>query len=161
MGGAGRGVRVGGAGEGRREGRGGNDQMRGGGNADRMGGGEGKDRMSGEGGGDRLSGDGGADRISGGAGRDRLEGDGGNDRLEGDAGRDVFAFRRKDGRDKILDWQDRRDKIEFETGPDRFRDLAIKQKGADVTIDYRKDGGKIIVADADADDFGKGDFIFS
>ena len=133
-------------------------------------GGKGADRLFASDDGNRLIGGAGADRLQGGDGRDRLEGGGGkdrliaergNDRLEGGGGRDVFSFRRKDGLDRILDWQDGRDKIEFETGAQRLRDLTIRQRGDDVTIDYRKDGGKIVVLDAELDDFGRGDFVFS
>jgi Ca2+-binding RTX toxin-like protein len=110
----------------------GNDTLLGGPGDDTLEGGEGNDRLFGQDGNDRLFGGPGNDLLHGNAGHDWLEGgDGddqllghsgndtliggrGNDTLYGHGGADVFVFRPGDGRDWIMDFTPRLDKVRLE-----------------------------------------------
>lgn len=116
----GRDVILGGIGNDQLFGGGGNDTMNGLGGKDVMFGGIGNDVMSGGAGNDILNGQGGRDLLFGGLGNDRLNGGAGNDRLEGGKGNDIlsggigadsFVFRRGDGRDTIVDFQNNVDTL--------------------------------------------------
>ena len=111
----------------------GNDGMDGNTGADFMDGQAGNDRMSGWRGHDTMYGGDGNDWMWGGRGKDTLEGGKGNDKMKGGKGRDRFVFDSESGRDKVTDFQLKRDKLVFR-GYD-FADLEIKQgrKGAVIT----------------------------
>lgn len=97
---------------------------------DEMFGDEGDDRLFGQTGNDRLDGGSGRDRLDGGAGKDRLDGGAGDDDLRGGGGADVFIFGPLSGRDRVLDFEDGKDK--FDVAPDaRFSDLRIKAVDAE------------------------------
>lgn len=145
----------------------GSDSLNGGGGKDTLSGGGQRDELLGGGGADSLSGGGGRDVIVGGGGRDRLFGDGGADRLlgskgadvmSGGGGRDVFQFNAGDGADRIVDFAQGRDRIEFLSGAESVADLRIAQAGADVLITHVR--GSIRVEGADAGDFSAADFLF-
>ncbi|HEX8232472.1 MAG TPA: hypothetical protein VF559_03880 [Caulobacteraceae bacterium] len=73
----------------------------------------GDDQLIGRGGNDRLRGDKGNDTLDGGSGNDRLRGDHGNDVLTGGSGSDRFIFNRQGGTDRVTDFQDGVDKLDF------------------------------------------------
>lgn len=104
----------GGAGDDYLNGRGGTDVLVGGNGNDILQGGGGNDRLLGNAGRDSLFGGVGKDSLYGGAGRDILEGGKGNDILSGGANADVFIFTKNDGRDRIVDFQDNIDVLEFD-----------------------------------------------
>ena len=141
-------------------GRGGADVLRGGGGDDVANGQGGDDQVLGERGDDLLRGGGGGDRLFGGGGRDALHGQRGADRLKGGGGGDDFHFKRGDGRDVILDWDDRRDEIHIDRGAKAFGQLEIYQKGRHAFVEYGKRGDVIKLLKTDADDLDRGDFAF-
>jgi Ca2+-binding RTX toxin-like protein len=113
-------------------GNGGNDQVFGGEQHDVLSGGAGNDTLLGELGNDTLiggedndilsggadiddlSGGAGSDTLQGGAGNDHLAGNTGDDLMWGDLGRDDFVFSASDwGKDTIVDFEDRVDRIEI------------------------------------------------
>ena len=149
---------------------GGGDQLFGGLNSDTLSGGNGGDQIFGESGNDILNGDGGSDFLNGGAGNDQLFGGGftdtlfgsqGDDRLFGGANADVFQFRFNSGTDRIFDWEDGLDMIEYDLGSvSSFGDLTITTISAGVRV--TSTSGEIIVVDntLTASDFTADDFIF-
>ncbi|MEM6744303.1 MAG: hypothetical protein AAF676_11290 [Pseudomonadota bacterium] len=119
---------------------------------------EARDVMDGRGGNDALDGLGGDDVLRGGAGRDRLSGGRGDDLLEGGAGRDVlsggagrdaFRFERGFGKDRITDFDPRRDGLDFSghRGVDGFGDLKVRKAGDDVKVTDGQ-GGQVLIEDA-------------
>ncbi|MEO1686433.1 MAG: calcium-binding protein [Pseudomonadota bacterium] len=135
------------------------DSLNGGAGRDSLDAGRGRDDLAGGGGRDILDGGKGRDALAGGGGRDVLKGGKGRDALDGGGGRDRFVFDGNDGRDVIEDFRQGRDKIAFQRGgADRFSDLSIVDRGADVAIRY--DGGVIRVVTDDADAFTARDFVF-
>ncbi|MEO0680846.1 MAG: hypothetical protein AAF192_10560 [Pseudomonadota bacterium] len=159
-------------------GRAGADDLRGGGAADLLSGRAGADMLLGQAGNDEIRGGGGADVAKGGAGadtvvggrgRDDLDGGGagdvieggrGVDALAGGGGRDSFMFSQGDRRDTISDFKDRRDKLVFESGAERFADLDIRQKGDDVVVSYGDRKDAIILENFEADDLTARDVMF-
>ncbi|WP_339949291.1 hypothetical protein [uncultured Albimonas sp.] len=106
----------------------------------------------------------------------------GNDRLASSAGVSLFGGKRRDsltgsirfdelngggGKDEIdgglkgdtISGGGGKDKIVFQSGASGFSDLKIRQKGDDVQFKY--EGGAIILEDADKDDFCGRDFLFA
>tara|TARA_B100002003_G_scaffold241841_1_gene264040 strand:- start:235 stop:906 length:672 start_codon:yes stop_codon:yes gene_type:complete len=116
------------------------------------------DVLDGFGGDDNIRGGLGADRIFGGDGRDVLVGGKGRDVLVGGDGRDVFRFGARDGKDTIRDFEDGRDKIELSRAVS-FRDLEFDdaRNGASVAFG----GTEIVLRGIDAEDLGRGDFLFA
>ena len=140
------------------KGGGGADELRGGGGGDSLSGGGGRDMLVGNGGKDALSGDGGRDQLSGGGGVDTLDGGRGIDLLTGGGGRDFFAFETGSGRDRVLDYQDRRDKFLIEGGASEFADLTILDLGDDAQ--FRFSNVRVTVEDTDHTLLDASDFIF-
>lgn len=89
------------------------DLLDGGAGRDFLHGRAGNDTLLGGFGNDVLEGGLGTDRLSGGAGRDLLAGGAGNDVLTGGADKDVFIFNAGDGSDRITDFQNNVDELEF------------------------------------------------
>lgn len=92
---------------------GGNDMLNGGAGDDQMHGGSGDDGFFGGGGNDVIFGDGGRDTIYGDGGSDVIDGGTGDDTLIGGAGADIFAFSYAAGSDKIVDFRDGSDLLDF------------------------------------------------
>ncbi len=92
---------------------GGDDRIRGGNGRDELIGRDGRDRLWGQNDDDTLSGGDGRDVLKGGSGNDTLNGDGGNDRLSGNQGADRFVFALHGDRDRISDFEDDLDQIQF------------------------------------------------
>ena len=92
------------------------DALWGGDGDDRLSGGDGGDILNGGAGADTLDGGAGSDSLQGGAGNDRLDGGTGNDRLTGGDGDDVFRFTPREGSDRITDFGNGTDRLEFTSG---------------------------------------------
>lgn len=111
---------------------------------------------------DTIKGGAGNDRLGGAAGKDRIDGDTGNDVLTGGAHADTFYFARKDGTDRITDFEEGaagRDVIEFQHGLfDNFADILdhAAERSGNVIISYT--GGKLTLTDVSLDDLARGDF---
>ncbi len=107
----------------------------------------------------RLDGAWGQDTLFGGAGDDVFDDAAGDDRFIGGAGADVFVFDRGDGNDVILDFENDRDVMRFDSGADRFSDLDIRQSGAHTVISYEQ--GRIVLTGVDSDQIEASDFLFA
>ena len=125
-------------------------------------GGEGNDIIYGWRGDDELYGGAGDDVIRGDFDGDIIEGGAGNDRLVGAPGRDTFIFRDGFEEDRILDFTDRSDLLDFSqhTGVGSIDDLSITQVSTNVVITDGL-GGRVVLADTDIADISETDFIFS
>ena len=99
-------------------------------------------------------------RLLGDDGRDTLKGGAGNDILTGGDDVDVFFFEAGGGFDRITDYDDNADLIEFRSGANAYSDLTFTQVGADTHITY---GGtnKVIVANTYYWYLDQSDFVFS
>lgn len=141
-------------------------QVLGGDNEDTLKGGSSDDDLSGGRAADTLMGRGGEDTLSGGAGRDTLNGGRGDDTLEGGNGADVFTFRRHDGDDVIVDFQNNSDQIDISAFGVRAADFgtvvaaALSETPNGVLLDFSLMGGSgtvlvdgLTLANADAPDF--------
>lgn len=158
----------------------GNDKLFGGNNNDKLYGGAGNDKLFGEHGVDEISGGTGNDILRGGGYNDTLDGgfdddilygDTGSDRLIGGRGNDtltggtsgnyndVFVFAAEDGQDIIKDFQDNRDKIEFDIDGLTFGQLQITNVTGGVRITYDEDD-TITLDGLTASVLTESDFIF-
>lgn len=138
----------------------GNDRLVGGNGADSLMGGLDNDTLIGQDGSDELFGDAGDDRLIGGDGDDMVTGGAGNDLLLGQAGADTFIFDIGHGADRIVDFTQGEDIINFAelSGVDDFSDLTITQTGVHVLITSA--AGTIAVNFSNAADFTADDFTF-
>lgn len=118
---------------------GGNDMLNGGAGDDRLYGGSGDDGFFGGGGNDEIYGEQGSDTIYGDGGRDRIDGGTGDDTLIGGAGADTFVFTFAAGSDRILDFRDGIDLLDF-SGLDTIATLddlhIVDNGGGSITIYY-------------------------
>ena len=119
----------------------------------------GDNRVDGRRGDDVLFGGDGRDYLIGGAGDDVLDGGSGDDLMLGQSGRDIFQFGSTHGTDRIFDFAQGEDRIEFTDGLIDFDDLTLTQSGSSVVIDT--DAGRIIISNALVADFDADDFIFA
>ena len=108
---------------------------------------------------DVIYGRGGNDHINGGAGNDNLRGQSGNDTLIGGDGADRFVFWENDGNDRIGDFADGSDKIQFIRTGNSFSDLDISNVSGNAVIDYGS--GSLTLTGVDASLLDTDDFIFS
>lgn len=163
----------------------GNDLIIGGGADDTISGGADNDTLNGNSGDDAIDGDGGNDRIRGGSDDDVLDGGAGADSLFGDNGADVLIggagadflkggagadiFRYVDGAegDRIADYEDGVDRIDFSfhSGVSALGDLTIEaiNGGADTRITITAEGtnaNAVLVSGVDSSLFDGTDFIF-
>ena len=147
---------------------GGADTLIGGGSADALFGDGGADDLFGNNAGDLLDGGAGNDFLNGGASNDELRGgtgdddllgSTGDDQLHGDAGADTFQFRANHGVDRIFDFEDGTDVIEFNINSvNDISDLTLTNVFAGVDIDYGT--GTVRVLGLDDTDFSSADFVF-
>lgn len=167
------------------EGGAGNDLIVGGGDADTIAGGDDNDTLNGNAGDDVIDGDAGNDRLRGGSDDDVLDGGAGADSLFGDNGIDILIggagadflkggagadiFRYIDGAegDRIADYEDGVDRIDFSfhSGANALGDLTIEaiNGGADTRITITAEGtnaNAVIVSGVDSSLFDGTDFIF-
>ncbi|MFY0312398.1 peroxidase family protein [Leisingera sp. D0M16] len=133
--------------------------------ADVLTGGSGNDTFYAGTGNDTVEGGGGDDALIGNAGMDRLHGGGGNDFLLGGGDADVFVFETGWGQDRIKDYTDGTDQLEFSgiVGVTMFSDLTIEQDTVIPanTLIHLGGGDVVTVDNMLATDFDAGDFIFT
>ena len=140
----------------------GNDRLWGGRDGDELHGGVGKDHLYGGLGHDTLYGGRGDDTLHGGRLADRLHGGEGKDVLAGGHGRDLFVYDDTDfGRDRIVDFEDGLDRLDFTGSGLRWSDLSVSNSGKGDAV-VRVDGanGKIVLEGVDASLIDQNDFIF-
>jgi len=147
----------------------GDDTITGGGSADTIDGGADDDTLFGNNAGDFIDGGTGNDTLNGGRDNDELHGgDGddlilgstGDDKLYGESGADTFEFRANHGVDRIFDFEDGTDLIEFNINSvNDIGDLTFNNVFAGVDIDYGT--GTIRVLGLTDTDFSIADFVFS
>ncbi len=188
-GGSGTDVLLGQSGNDRLYGNSGDDRLYGGGGADSLRGGRGNDRLKGGTSSDDLRGDSGRDTLIGGTkgdtlrggssadvlwgnlgqdrlfgqnGHDRLIGGAGHDQLWGGSGADVFVFNSGHGRDRVMDFEQGRDRLSLVFAaadrPEYFDRLSIRAVGDDLRIDTGQ--GRITLVDAADLVLGEDDFLF-
>lgn len=109
---------------------------------------------------DVLHGEDGADKLNGGKGNDTIYGDAGNDTLTGAKGADTFVFEAGDGKDKITDFGNGADIMDF---GGHFADLeAVTDAASDgkkgVTIAYG--GGSVLLEGWKLSDLTESQFAF-
>ena len=128
---------------------------------DVLNGGYGIDLLLGGSGADMLKGNDGDDVIRGGAGDDLVIGGAGRDKLSGNKGADIFVFDAGFGRDRLQDYQDGIDKLDFSghDGVTRYKDLKIRDTDLGVAI-LDGDGGRIDLVGIDKADIDRSDFLF-
>ena len=110
---------------------------------------------------DTAIGGAGDDTIRGDFDDDTIEGGAGNDRLIGAPGRDTFVFREGFEEDRILDFWDGSDLLDFSqhTGVESYDDLSISQVSSHVVITDGL-GGRVVLADTDIANISEADFVF-
>lgn len=133
------------------------DLLEGGSERDIIYGGGGRDVIHGDQGNDLLFGGKGSDFIYGGDGNDEIIGGKRNDKLFGGGGSDTFIFKKNDGVDKIFDFQDGSDIIQFNTGS--FDDLTFTTFEGGALIEYGNDD-QIYLYEVSVDELTQEDFIF-
>ena len=136
----------------------GNDTIFTGAGSDIVNGGAGEDIISGQSGFNMLNGDAGDDKIFGGTGQDFINGGEGNDIMSGGAGTDRFIFNTDFGNDRISDFTQGEDLIEFEGTGLTFADLIFTQSGNNVIISTS--AGTIAISNSVVADFDVTDFVF-
>lgn len=148
----------------------GNDRLEGGTGNDLLNGGSGDDRQNGGAGNDDVFGSTGNDILSGGLGEDFIDGGSGNDVLFGEAAgfgglgqTDTFFFNDLHGTDRIRDWKDGSDVIDFSfhSAYSNFADVlaSISQTGSSVRI-QSSPTDILIIENALVGNFDASDFIF-
>ncbi|MCV6592618.1 MAG: hypothetical protein OIF48_06685 [Silicimonas sp.] len=130
---------------------------------DSMIGGAGNDTFFAASGDDLMLGNAGNDALIGGAGADSLRGGTGDDFLKGEGGADRFIFEAGFGRDRVNDFADGMDLLDFTlmasvTG---LSDLVITADGANSVITLTAGGGdQITLVGVDSGLLDAGDFLF-
>lgn len=139
----------------------GEDTLNGGAKADTIYGGPGADIIIGGHGNDDLYGGGGNDRLVGGDRSDRLEGGKGADFLIGGLGKDRFVFDDNFGRDRIADFGQGPDVLNFaqHSAVNSMADLTISARGGDTLIEDAA-GNQIFLTGVRPADLDDADFIF-
>ena len=146
-------------------GKGGDDNLEGGYGADGLNGGQGRDILSGGGGNDQIEGGDDNDLLFGGEGNDLLRGLEGKDSLWGGTGEDYFALIPNTGEDRILDFQDGRDKLVLTSTPAfgeelSFEQLSITQNEGNTVIALKSSNEVLAtLQDTSTDTIDRDDFI--
>jgi len=161
----------GGNGNDKLKGESGSDLLIGGGGNDHLVGGEGGDILQGNNDNDALWGGDGADAMDGGekndmlngeSGRDTLDGGTGDDALTGGSGDDVFVFGFGWGVDKVTDFEDDKDLLDFSAfGLVDITDLTLAQNNSHVEISLATEPGNLVtLIGTNVSDLSDADFIF-
>ena len=110
---------------------------------------------------DRLVGNAASNGLSGGGGNDVIDGRGGNDTLFGSTGVDTFLFQAGHGNDRVLDFTDGADRLDYSghAGVSAFADLTVFQSGTS-TIVQDGAGGQVVLQNVDVVDVTAADFDF-
>lgn len=143
------------------------DRLEGGAGRDHLHGLDARDALFGGTDHDLLEGGGGNDRLSGGAGRDILVGGRGNDTLAGGTGKDSFVFHRRDGVDRITDFNGDQDILELDAallgrGPrtlDRLIEDYATETVEGVLFNFGR-SGRILVENTTLSDFQDAILLF-
>ena len=138
------------------------DTLYGNAGADCLWGNRGQDELHGGVGKDHLYGGVGDDTLYGGRLADELHGGRGDDILSGGHGRDRFVYDDADfGRDRIVDFEDGRDLLDFTGSGLQWSDLSVSNNGKGHAV-VRVEGSdsKIVLEGVDASLIGQDDFIF-
>lgn len=130
---------------------------------DNLTGGGGSDRLNGGTGNDILNGDSSSDILNGGSGADIINGGGSNDVLTGGSGADTFTFNLGTGIDRITDFENDIDLIDFSNFAlandiTDVMDVAF-QIGSSVRLIFNA-ANVIILEDTNLTDLSASDFIF-
>lgn len=125
---------------------------------DRLRGGDGKDILSAGAGDDLLGGNSGNDLLLGAAGKDVLLGGPGDDWLIGGSEADVFVFEAHWGQDRLADFQDGLDRLDFRRSGLDFADLRITDTEAGTRIAAGADS--LTLQQVAAHHVTESDFIF-
>ncbi len=140
----------------------GKDILFGGDGADAIRGGNGHDQLYGGLGSDALFGGGGRDALFGDSGRDTLDGGRGDDALHGGSGADTFVFGTDWGHDRVVDFRDTVDLLDFRAfGLTGTGDLSMTEVGRNVEISIiGDDANTVTLVHTDLSQIGADDFIF-
>lgn len=103
--------------------------------------------LKGKGGDDRLYGRDGNDYLFGGDGADFFDGGNGADRLQGGAGADVFHFDKGEDNDRIYDFQNNVDTLQFDRFEDGFDPFAFATQVGDDVVFNLGGGDRVTVED--------------
>ena len=142
-------------------GEGGNDKLYGGPGDDWLNGGDGNDELRGGIDFDTLRGGEGDDSLYGGPGGDALYGGPGNDDLYGGDGSDEFFFNISEfGQDRIYDYEDGSERLDFKGSGLTYSDLSIVSDGGSTVIEVTETGNSVTLVGIDASLIGQDDFIF-
>ena len=138
------------------------DTLHGGVGDDHLWGGKGRDTLHGGVGKDHLYGGKGDDTLYGGRLADELHGGRGDDLLSGGHGRDRFVYDAADfGRDRIVDFEDGRDLLEFTGSGLQWSDLSVSNNGkGDAVVRVEGADSRIVLEGVDASLIDQSDFIF-
>jgi Ca2+-binding RTX toxin-like protein len=162
-GGNGNDTALGGDGQDHIEGGAGNDRAYGQDGDDTLIGGDGADRLRGGAGDDTISGGDGSDHIIGGADADVIDGGAGFDRIFGGTGADVFVMTDGFGYNRIFDFEDGVDTMNFadHASVSSIADLTIRtfNLGADTRIDVAA-SEFIVLVGVDVSNVTASDFVF-
>lgn len=141
----------------------GNDRLQGGAGNDDLTGGDRNDALNGGAGDDTLFSGDGNDKLTGGAGADVLAGGQGRDVLTGGADADLFIFVTNGGEDRITDFEDGVDLLDYSAfGFTDISDLTLTQVGADAVITIAAEAKTVLtLLNTDITDLGNDDFIFA
>lgn len=123
---------------------------------DKVTGGDGANTFITSGGKDKLFGGKGGDALSSGNGKDLLDGGKGADSLTGGGGADIFLFRRKDGNDAILDFENGVDRIKIKSGAGSFAEVSVTDLAGDTLVSFANTSitlWNVAHTDIDASDF--------
>jgi Ca2+-binding RTX toxin-like protein len=112
--------------------------------------------LLGNAGNDLLVGGTGNDTLLGGTGNDVLDGEAGNDVITAGSGLDRIVLRRRQGFDRITDFQNNQDKIDLVSI--NFRQLTLQQQRNDVLV---KLGGAnmLLIEDTNFRFINRADFV--
>ena len=138
------------------------DTLHGNAGDDHLWGGKGRDTLHGGVGKDHLYGGKGDDTLYGGRLADELHGGRGDDLLSGGHGRDRFVYDDADfGRDRIVDFEDGTDLLEFTGSGLQWSDLSVSNNGkGDAVVRVEGADSRIVLEGVDASLIDQSDFIF-
>ena len=120
------------------------------------------DQLDGYKGNDFIAAGDGNDKAYGNKGKDILSGEFGKDKLWGGKSKDKFVYGEGYGKDKVMDWEKKKDKVVFDTAlASKFKDVkkAATEKGNKVIVDFGN-GDKLIFKNTDFSDFKKSSVEF-
>ena len=111
---------------------------------------------------DTLLGDSGINGLSGSGGNDILDGRGGNDSLFGSVGNDTFRFQNGHGQDRVLDFTNGQDVLDYSTHTqvNAIGDLTIFDSGTGNTVIQDGLGGQVVLLGVAAGTIDASDFVF-